>query len=149
MLSSINAIMCLHIGEPCEMIAWLPTRSSEGNFVAIKGRGIEVDNVARSIMGAHGEGKKQHDNFMAHRLQSTSVAFHAPIKMNKIHLPGNRHNNRNRSKHEDSTKQDTHLLGKGIATACLKSRMPIVHRPYPNMASLEVAKSRTCYPAWK
>ena len=61
-------------------------------------------------MGAHGEGKKQHDDFVAHRLQSTSVAFHAAIKMNKIHLPGNRHNNRNRSKHEDSTKQDMSLL---------------------------------------
>ena len=48
---------------------------------------------------------------MAHRLQSTAVAFHTPIKMNKIHLPGNRHKNRNKSKHVDSTKEDMHLLG--------------------------------------
>ena len=48
---------------------------------------------------------------MAHRQKSTAVAFHAPIKMNKIHLPGNRHNNRNKSKHVDSTKEDMHLLG--------------------------------------
>ena len=65
------------------------------------------DNVARSIMGAHGERKKQHTDFVAHRLQSTAVAFHAPIKINKIHLPGNR----NKSKHVDSTKEDTPLLG--------------------------------------
>ena len=81
---------------------------------------------------------------IAHRLQSTAVAFHAPIKTNKIHLPGNRHKNRNKSRHVDSTKEDMHLLGqlcmtmhtgKGVATACLKSRMPIVRPPYPNMAS--------------
>ena len=65
------------------------------------------DNVARSIMGAHGERKKQHIDFVAHRLQSTAVAFHAPIKMNTIHLPGNR----NKSKHVDNTKEDTPLLG--------------------------------------
>ena len=51
--------------------------------------------------------------------------------------------NRNKSKHVDSTNEDIHLLGqlymtilcmsgKGMATACLKSRMPIVHRPYPD-----------------
>ena len=68
------------------------------------------NNVARSIMGAVGEGKKQHANFVAHHLQSTAVAFHAPIKMTKIHLPGNRHKNRNKSKHVDSTKEDMHLL---------------------------------------
>ena len=69
------------------------------------------DNVARSIMGAHGERNKQHADFVAHRLQSTAVAFHAPIKMNKIHLPGNRHKNRNKSKHVDSTNEDMPLLG--------------------------------------
>ena len=68
------------------------------------------DNVARSIVGARGEGKKQHADFVAHRLQSTAVAFHAPIKMNKIHLPGNRHKYRNKSKHVNSTKEDKHLL---------------------------------------
>ena len=47
---------------------------------------------------------------VAHRLQSTAVAFHAPIKMNKIHLPGNRHKYRNKSKHVDSTKEGKHLL---------------------------------------
>ena len=64
------------------------------------------DNVARSIMGAHGEGKKQHADFVEHLLHSAAVAFHAPIKMNKINLPGNRHKNRNKSKHMDSTKED-------------------------------------------
>ena len=102
------------------------------------------DNVARSIMGAHGEGKKQHSDFVAHRLQSAAVAFQAPIKMNKINLPSNRHKYRNKSKNVDSIKEDIHLLGqlymtmtsgKVIAIACLKSIMPIVHHPYPNMAS--------------
>ena len=75
---------------------------------------------------------------MAHRLPATAIAFHASIKMNKIHLHSNRHKNRNKSKHMDSTKEDMHLLGqlytwqctsgKVIATACLKSRMPNVHR---------------------
>ena len=69
------------------------------------------DNVARSIMDAHGYGKKQHTDFVAHRLQSTAVAFHAPIKMNKIHFPCNRHKTRNKSKHVDSTKEDMYLLG--------------------------------------
>ena len=68
------------------------------------------DNVARSIMDAHGEGNKQQADFVAHRLQSTAVTFHAPIKINKIHLPGNRHKYRNKSKHVNSTKEDKHLL---------------------------------------
>ena len=63
-------------------------------------------HVVRSIVGAHGEGNKQHADFVAHRLQSTAVAFQAPIKMNKIHLPGNRHKYRNKSKHVNSTKED-------------------------------------------
>ena len=79
--------------------------------VIIYTREVMPDNVARSIMGAHGEGKKQHADFVEHRLQSAAVAFHEPIKMNKINLPGNRHKNRNKSKHVDSTKEDMHLLG--------------------------------------
>ena len=77
------------------------------------------DNVARSIMGAHGEGKKQHADFVAHRLQSRAVAFNAPIKINKIHLPGNRHKNRNKSKHVDSTKEDMLLLGQIYMTCSM------------------------------
>ena len=68
------------------------------------------DNVARSIVGARGEGNKQHADCVAHRLQSKAVAFHAPIKTNKIHLPGNRHKYRNESKYVNSTKEDKHLL---------------------------------------
>ena len=103
------------------------------------------DNVARSIIGAHGEGNKQHADFVPHRLQSTAVAFHAPIKMNKIHLPGNRHCQIPQQKQaceqhqgiQAVTKATIHecTSGKGIVTACLKSRMLIVNRPYPNMAS--------------
>ena len=68
------------------------------------------DNVARSIMSAHG-GQKQHADFVAHRLQSTAVAFQAPIQMNKIHLPSNRHKNRIKSKQVNSSKEDMQLLG--------------------------------------
>ena len=67
-------------------------------------------NVSRSVMGAPGEGNKQHADFVAHRLQSTPVAFHAPIKMNKIDLPGNRKKYCNKSKHVNSTKEDKHFL---------------------------------------
>ena len=40
-------------------------------------------------MGAHGEGKKQHADFVAHRLQSTAVAFHAVMKLtpNSLMVP--------------------------------------------------------------
>ena len=80
------------------------------------------DNVARSIMGALGEGNKQHADFVAHRLQSTAVAFHAPIKMNKIHLPGNGHKYRNKSKHVNSTKEDKHLLRQLYMTMHVRER---------------------------
>ena len=87
-----------------------PFDENSHEVVIIDTREVRPNNVARSIMGAHGEGKKQHADFVAHRLQSTAVAFHAPIKMNKIHLPGNRHKNRNKSKHLDSTKEDQRRL---------------------------------------
>ena len=67
------------------------------------------DNIARSVMGVH-------------RLQSTSVAFHAPIKMNKIQLPGNRHKYRNKSKHVNSTNEDNHLLRQLYMTMCVRER---------------------------
>ena len=79
-------------------------------------------HVVRSIVGAHGEGNKQHADFVAHRLQSTAVAFHAPIKMNKIHLPGNRHKYRNKSKHVKSTKEDKHLLKQLCMTMHVRER---------------------------
>ena len=91
--------------------AGIPFDEDSHEVVIIDTREVMPDNVARSIMGAHGEGKKQHADFGEHRLESTAVAFHAPINMNKIHLPGKRHKNRNKSKHVDSTKEDMHLLG--------------------------------------
>lgn len=45
------------------------------------------NEVAKSIMCAHEEGKKQHSAFVIERLETQSVAFHEPIKMNKILLP--------------------------------------------------------------
>ena len=80
------------------------------------------DNVTRSIMGAHGEGNTQYADFVAHRLQSTAVAFHAPIKMNKIHLSGNRHKYRNKCKHVNSTKADMHLLRQLYMTMHVRER---------------------------
>ena len=79
-------------------------------------------NVARSIMGAHGEGSVQHADFVGHRLQSTAVEFHAPINMNKIHHPGNRHKYRNKSKHVNSTKEDKHLLRQLYMTMHVRER---------------------------
>ena len=80
------------------------------------------DNVAHSIMGALGEGNKQHADFVAHRLQSTAVAFHAPIKMKKIRIPGNRHKYRNKSKHVNSTKEDKHSLRQLYMTMHVRER---------------------------
>ena len=80
------------------------------------------DTVARSIVGAHGEGNKQHADFVAHRLQSTAVAFHAQIKMNQMHLPRNRHKYRNKSKHVNSTKEDKHLLRQLYMTMHVRER---------------------------
>ena len=116
-------------------------------------------NVARSFVGAHGEGNKQHADFVAHRLQSTAVAFHAQIKMNKIYLPGNRHKYRNKSKHVNRTKEDMHLL-----THIYMMTMHVRERNSDRLFEVENAdcppslskhgvlrsdKSRTCYPAWK
>ena len=80
------------------------------------------DNVARSNMGARGEGNKQHADFVAHRLHSSAVALHATIKMNKIHLPCNRHKYRNKSKHVNSTKEDKHLLRQIYMTMHVRER---------------------------
>ena len=80
------------------------------------------DNVPRSIMVALGEGQKQRADFLAHRLPSTAVAFHAPIKMNKIHLPGNQLKYRNKSKHVNSTKEDKHLLRQLCMTMHVRER---------------------------
>ena len=59
---------------------------------------------------------------VAHRLQYTAVAFHAPIKMNKIHLPGNRYKYRNKSKHVNSTKEGKHLLKQLYMTMNVRER---------------------------
>ena len=80
------------------------------------------DNVARGIVGAHGEGNKQHADFVAHRLPSTAVAFHAPINMNTIHLPVNRHKYRNKSQHVNSTKEGKHLLKQLYTTMHVRER---------------------------
>ena len=69
-----------------------------------------TDNVALIIMSAYGEGQKQRADFVGHRMHSTAVAFHALIKMNKIHLPSNRHNNCDKSKYVNGTKKDMHLI---------------------------------------
>ena len=62
-----------------------PFDEDSHDVVIIDTREVMPNNVARSIMGALGEGNKQHADFVAH--QSTAVAFHASIKINKIHPP--------------------------------------------------------------
>ena len=58
-----------------------PFDENSHEVVIIDTREVRPNNVARSIMGALGEGKNQHADFVTHRLRSTAVAFHAPIKM--------------------------------------------------------------------
>ena len=74
-------------------------------------RDVMTDNVACIIMSAHGEGQKQRADFVAHLMLSTAFAFHTLSNMNKLHLPGNRHNKRNKSRYVNSTKKDMHLIG--------------------------------------
>ena len=89
----------------------LTTVPGSDEVVIIDTRDVMTDNVARIIMSAHEEGQKQRADFAAHRMLSTAVAFHMSSKMNKFHLPGNRHNKRTKSKYVNSTKKDMHLLG--------------------------------------
>ena len=89
---------------------------SSDEFVIIDARDVMRDNVARIIMREHGEGQKQRADFVAHRMLSTAVAFEMiphviQDQMNKFHLPGNRHNKRNKSRYVNSTKKDMYLLG--------------------------------------
>ena len=116
------------------------------------------DNVSHSIVGAHGEGNKQHADFVAHRLPSTAVKFHAPIKMNKIHLPGNRHKYRNKSKHVNSTKEDKHLQIQLYMTMHVRERnsdrlFEVENADCPPSLSkhgiLRSDQKSTGYPAWK
>ena len=119
-----NHIFKHHVQSPCvqqrfvahtkaQVIAFQeagnPFDEDNHEVVIIDTREVMPNNVARSIMGAHREGKKQHADVVAHRLQSTAVAFHAPIKMNKIHLPDNPH--KTQQKEACGQHQYMHLLG--------------------------------------
>ena len=53
--------------------ACIPFDEDSYEVVIIDIREVMPDNVARSIMSAHGEGQKQHADFVVHRLQSTAV----------------------------------------------------------------------------
>ena len=55
---------------------------SSDEVVIINTRYVMEDNVARIIMSAHEEGQKQRADFVAHRMHSTAVAFHALSKIN-------------------------------------------------------------------
>ena len=85
-----------------------PLDADSHEVVIIYTREVMPDNVARSIMDAHGEGKKQHADFAEHRLQSSAVAFHQDEHNQP---PRQSTQNRNKNKHVDSTKEDMHLLG--------------------------------------
>ena len=82
-----------------------PFDEDSHEVVIIDNREVMPDYVAPSILGAHGEGKKQHADFVENHLLSATVAFHAPIKINKINLIGNRYKNHNKSKHVDSIRE--------------------------------------------
>ena len=66
-----------------------------------------TDNVSRIITSAHGEGHNQCADIVVHRIHSTAVQQ----SLNKIHLPDNRHKNRNKSKYVNTTNKDMHSLG--------------------------------------
>ena len=130
---------------------------SSDEVVIIHTRDVMTDNVAGIIMSAHEEGQKQRAEFVAHRMHSAAVAFHALIKMNKFHLPGNRLKKRNKSKYMSTTKKDMHLLGQlymlvyareGPSYRCLKSRIPIVHHPYQTWL-LRNGKKSDLLPCWE
>ena len=87
-----------------------PFEEDSNEIIILDTKEVLSEEVARSIMCAHEEGKKQHSAFVKERLESQAVAFHEPIKMNKILLPSNRHK-KQRSKYVDNTKDDLHLLG--------------------------------------
>ena len=101
-------------------------RSDE--VVIIDTRDVMTDNVVRIIMSAHGEAQKQRANFVAHRMHSAAVAFHALSKMNKFDLPGNRHKKSNKSKYMNTTKKDMHLLGQLYMIVYVRERTS--YRPF-------------------
>lgn len=68
-----------------------PFDEDSDEIIILDTKEVMSDVVPRSIMCAHEEGKKQHSAFVKERLESQAVAFHEPIKMNKIPLPSNRH----------------------------------------------------------
>ena len=55
---------------------------SSDEVVIIDTRDVMTDNVTLIITSAHGEGHKQRADFVAHRMHSAAVAFHALSKMN-------------------------------------------------------------------
>ena len=87
-----------------------PFEEDSDEIIILDTKEVLSEDISRSIMCAHEEGKKQHSAFVKECLESQAVAFHEPIKMNKILLPSNRHK-KQRSKYVDSTKDDMHLPG--------------------------------------
>ena len=52
---------------------------------------VMSEEIARGIMCAHEEEKKQHSAFVKDHLESQTVLFHEPIKLDNIFLPSNGH----------------------------------------------------------
>ncbi len=87
-----------------------PFDEDSDEIVILDTKEVMSESVAQSIMCAHVEGKKQHSAFVKERLESITVSFHEPIKMNKILLPSNPYKKQRAIKRIDSTKNDLHLL---------------------------------------
>ena len=87
-----------------------PFDEDSDEIIILDTKEVMSEEIARSVMCAHEEGKKLHSAFVKERLESQSVSIHEPIKLKKIPLPGNRQK-KQRSKRADSTKEDMHLLG--------------------------------------
>ena len=57
-----------------------PSDEDSDELVIIQTRDVMTGSVARIISSAHGEGRKQRADFVAHGMHSTAVAIHALIK---------------------------------------------------------------------
>ena len=61
-----------------------PFEEDSDEITILDTKEVMSDEVARSVMCAHEEGKKQHSAFVKERLESQAVSLHEPIKKNNL-----------------------------------------------------------------
>ena len=119
---------------------WLPVHIRDILNLHKKHPDIYNDDVVRSIMCAHEEGKKQHSASVKEHQESQSVAFNEPIK--KFSFPAiNATNNLLIAQKMICTYWANYNIScrseKAMLTTCLKSRILTSHHLHQNMASWE------------